>query len=447
MKNELITIFDFFLVLIYFLVTLLIASRIKKKNISKSPYFEYLIPGITFKTIGLIMFCLVYTFYYQNGDTVNYFLGARALGNVILQNPPEVGFSMLFDLYNENNSYLNYNPGTGYPPNYMYAQPNTFIICRYTAIFYILGFGKFLTTSFLVSVFSFFGVWKIFKLFNLLYPKNEKALAFLILFIPSVAFWGSGIMKDSYVLGAACWITYNFYRVLIDKKKVILNIFLLILNMIIISNSKGYLLISLIPGAIFWINNQYLNNIKNKLYKVLAFPLFISIFGGVGFLISDNLSQLIGVYGDVDSAIEQAQVIQGDLLRADQYGSNSYYIGDIDGSLTNLISLAPTAIFTAMFRPMLNEIGSPTMIISGIENTIFLIYLVSLILRTSPLALIRILGQEPFLLYCVFFALFFSFGVGIASTNFGALVRYKIPLIPFFLPAFYLAKKIAKKRN
>tara|TARA_B110001452_G_scaffold267522_1_gene277827 strand:+ start:988 stop:2274 length:1287 start_codon:yes stop_codon:yes gene_type:complete len=426
-------------------VALFIASKIVRKNKNKNHYYKYLIPGLTFKTVGLILFCLIYTFYYQDGDTINYFLGARALGNVILQNPPQISFSMLFELYNEYNNYLNYNANTGYPPTYMYTQPNTFIICRYTAVFYILGLGRFLTTSFLVSCFCFVGVWQIYKLFNTLYPRSERAMAFLILYVPSLVFWGSGIMKDSFVLGSACWITYNFYMIFIIRKKLLLNTLFLVLNIYIISSAKGYLLISLLPGAILWINNQYLKNIKSSILKFFAIPIFILIFGGIGFLISNNLSSLLGVYGNVDTVVEQAQVIQGDLLREEQYGSNNYYIGEIDGSLSSLIKLAPEAIFTAMFRPMLNEIGSPTMVFSGIENTILLIYLITLILRTSPVALIRILGKEPFLLYCIIFAFVFSFGVGIASTNFGALVRYKIPLIPFFFPAIYLVKKLSKE--
>ena len=32
----------------------------------------------------------------------------------------------------------------------------------------------------------------------------------------------------------------------------------------------------------------------------------------------------MGVYGNVDSALEQAQIIQEDLLREEQYGGNNY---------------------------------------------------------------------------------------------------------------------------
>ena len=49
---------------------------------------------------------------------------------------------------------------------------------------------------------------------------------------------------------------------------------------------------------------------------------------------------------------------------------NNYNIGKLDGSLVNLLSIAPVAIFTALFRPLFWEIGSPTMVISAFENTI-----------------------------------------------------------------------------
>ena len=97
----------------------------------------------------------------------------------------------------------------------------------------------------------------------------------------------------------------------------------------------------------------------------------------------------MGVYGDVDSAIQQAQVIQEDLLREDQYGGNNYNIGELDGSLGGLISVAPVAIFTALFRPLFWEIGSPTMVFSVIENTIMIIFTIVILIRTSPIKLFK----------------------------------------------------------
>jgi len=38
-----------------------------------------------------------------------------------------------------------------------------------------------------------------------------------------------------------------------------------------------------------------------------------------------------------------------------------------------------------------------------------------------------------FLFFTVYFSVFFAFSVGLTTSNFGSLVRYKIPAIPFFL--------------
>ena len=81
------------------------------------------------------------------------------------------------------------------------------------------------------------------------------------------------------------------------------------------------------------------------------------------------------------------------------------------------------------------------MVISAIENSILLIFTVLLIIRLNPFKFIRENLKEPLFVFSVLFTLLFGFGVGIASTNFGALVRYKIPLIPFYFTTMYLIYK------
>ena len=110
-----------------------------------------------------------------------------------------------------------------------------------------------------------------------------------------------------------------------------------------------------------WLNSAYISQISNTIFKIIFFPIIITGFVVAGFFILNNIGSVIGVYGDVNSAIEKAQIIQQDLLREDQYGGNNYNIGSYDGSVGSLISIAPIAIFTAIFRPLLWEVGSPTM--------------------------------------------------------------------------------------
>jgi hypothetical protein len=428
---------------IYLVTILIVCSRIKSKNIVQFPEYKYFTKGIAFKLLGVSAFVSIYLFYYGGGDTISYFLGSKAVGNLILEDF-EKGFSVLFNTSSPYNHFSSFNSTTGWPTSYMWKDPSTFSVSRYSVLFCLLGAKSFIITSFIICCFSYIGIWKFYRLLNILYPGHEKGLAYIVLFLPSIAFWGSGIMKDSYTVSSACWITYNFYRVFITRKNVITNVIFLLINLFIIVNMKPYVILSLLPGIIIWLNSAYLKKIKNLLVKILVLPLLSVVILIIGFYIFQNLSSLMGVYGEVDTAIEQAQVIRSDLLRSDQYGSNNYDIGKFDGSLVSLISVAPNAIFTALFRPFLWEIGSPTMVFSAIENFILIIFTFFTLIRVSPFTVLRTLIKEPFLLYCLIFSILFAFGVGIAGTNFGAMVRYKTPLIPFFFSMIYLLSGFIK---
>ena len=400
---------------------------------------------LLFKIIGVVSFISIYLFYYDGGDTVNYFLGAKSLGNLLLHNY-EKSFHILFNTNSHLNSYASFNPSTTYPPAYMWKDQNTFSVCRFTAPLYLISSKSFIITSFLTACFSYVGIWKLYRLFNILYPRNSKVFAYLILFLPTLIFWGGGIMKDSYVLGATCWITYNFFKIFILRKQLFVNSIFLVINLFMIINIKSYVIISLIPGMLLWLNSAYLKNISSSLAKFFLFPVVLLAVVFAGIFLFNNLSSMMGVYGNVDSAIQQAQVIQQDLLREEQYGGNNYKLGEIDGSVIGLITVAPVAIFTALFRPLFWEIGSPTMVLSVIENTFLIIFQVIILSRISPLKIIKIFWTEPFLLYCFIFSVFFAFGVGIAGTNFGALVRYKTPLVPFFFCMMYVLYEKSKSK-
>jgi hypothetical protein len=45
------------------------------------------------------------------------------------------------------------------------------------------------------------------------------------------------------------------------------------------------------------------------------------------------------------------------------------------------------------------------------------------------------------------FAIIFSFAVGITTHNFGTLVRYKIPMYPFFVSGLFILLSYSKKER
>ncbi|MBG15853.1 MAG: hypothetical protein CL853_05825 [Crocinitomicaceae bacterium] len=434
--DDILGLHDVFISIVYLIIIFSIAFIVKNRY-SNLKRYKYLAWGLLFKIIGVISFCFIYLFYYKGGDTISYFQGAKALADLF-----KINFNYFYDVVFLNkldwNHYMAFNSETWYPPFYMWNDKNTFSVCRFSSFFSLITFNSFFATSILVATFSFFGIWKIFSLFDSLFPNNSLMLAILILFMPSLIFWGSGIMKDSYVLSSTCWATYNFHKIFIERKKIFINVIILILNILIVINTKSYVLVCLLPGMLLWLNSAYLKNTRSVLKKIILFPIIFSSIVLVGYFLFSNLSSSMGVYGDVDSVVKKVQVTQKDLLREDQYGGNNYNIGEIDGTISGLISIAPKAIFTAIFRPLFWEVGSPVMIISVIENTLLLLMTIYLFIRVGPFKLIRVIISEPLLLYSLIFSILFAFGVGIAGTNFGALVRYKTPLMPFFFTMIYL---------
>lgn len=445
---NLFTLQDFFLGIVYLGIIYAIAYGIKSQQQRNGLDSQYFISGLTAKLIGVTAFCLVYAFYYGGGDTMNYHLGSVALVNLMTEDFDSF-YSILFENELEQNWFA-FNQDTGYPAHYMWKDSNTFTVSRYSTIFCLLGAKSFFVTSLLTASFSYIGMWKLYRLFTFNYPNTKKALGICILFMPSLLFWGSGIMKDSYVLGATCWFSYNFYHVFIKRKKILINALLVIFNISIIMALKPYVILSILPGALLWLNNAYLKQVSSSFVKVMVMPILGVIILGGGFLLYNNISGLMGDYGNIDQAVEKAKIIQQDLLREEQYGGNNYDLGEIDGTVSGMYSIAPVAIFTALYRPLFFEIGSPMMIISAFENTILLLLTLILIFKTNPRKMIRIIIGQPLILYSIFFSLLLAFGVGMASTNFGALSRYKIPFIPYYFSAIYLIyylnqqKKIGK---
>ena len=146
----------------------------------------------------------------------------------------------------------------------------------------------------------------------------------------------------------------------------------------------------------------------------------------------------LGEYGSMETAVKKAQTVQQDLLREEQYGSNSYNIGKIDGTFGGMLKVAPMAIIAGMYRPFIWEARNPVMLISGLENFILLLLTIFLLFKLKFVRFFQFIFSDPILIFSLLFTVFFMFAVGMASANFGALVRYKIPAMPFFVASMFI---------
>jgi hypothetical protein len=100
------------------------------------------------------------------------------------------------------------------------------------------------------------------------------------------------------------------------------------------------------------------------------------------------------------------------------------------------------------FRPYLWEVHNPVMMMAAAEALFFLLLTLYLIFRQFKI-FSHTIRSEPFLMFCLIFAIVFGFSVGLTAYNFGALVRYKIPALPMFgivLAVVYSRVKMAQAK-
>ena len=196
------------------------------------------------------MLCLIYLFYYKGGDTTNYFKGAICMINLMFKN-----FPVYLDIMSGNNSFENYmafDSSTGYPPTYMYRDEKTFAVVRYINPLVLLCMKSFVPTTIVLASLAFSGPWRLFLMFCREFPGLSKQLAVAILFVPSVFFWGSGLLKDTFTFSAICWYTFSFYKAFIVKEKRLINLIFLLMSVWILISIKPYLFIAIFPGSVLW---------------------------------------------------------------------------------------------------------------------------------------------------------------------------------------------------
>ena len=445
METSPIDIFDLLLTPFYLMVVFAIASYYKQLNqaVQKKKYYRYFLPALACKIIGGISLCLIYTYYYtEGGDVTNYYYTSCTFSNVLL----EGDFSKFFKLFS-----LSATPEisdiitSGKYGSVFFNLGDTyaFFTVSLTVPFCLLGCKSFIVTTVLLTSFSFIGLWKLYEVFVAHFPALSKEFAIAIFFVPSVFFWGSGILKDTYALSAIGFYTFGFYHFLILKQRKFKYLVLLILSSTFILLIKPYIFFALAPGSLIWNYFYRIKSIKSPVLRTLSLPIILLFTGVIVISVLQFFGQYLGEYS-LDNVLLKAVKTQQDLIRS-QYGANSYNIGEFDATLAGIVSKVPAAINMALFRPYIWDARNPVMLISGLENFFMLGFSLYIIYKVKISVLLRSLFGHPLLIFSFLFALFFAFSVGLTTANYGALVRLKIPCIPFYMCSLFILYSLNKE--
>lgn len=420
-----------------FILIYMVSTLIKKNGLVHNECYKYYTMGLWAKLAGSFIFCFLYIYYYGGGDTTAYYESAYSFVKLFEQSPGDFYSVLLSSPTVELRSL--FTSETGYPLKYLYFDPNTLMVIRIVSLFLIVTFKSYLLSSLLIAWVTYIGAWRAYLLFDSYYPQLKGQLAIAFLFLPSVLFWGSGILKDTFTFAATCWFIVSFHHVFIKRHKLFINVINLLLSLLLVVSIKPYIMIALFPGALNWWLLARIIKVRNQLVMVILIPMVYLVTVGAGVAFMATFGDSLGDYAP-DKILDKAIATQEDLKR-DYYEGASFDIGNLEASAGSIIRLVPKAIEAGLFRPYIWEANSPVMLISGVENMFFLVLMIIAAVRikfTRIGLMIKVLFANPIIMFALSYSLLFALSVGITTSNFGALVRFKIPFLPYFVAGLYM---------
>ncbi len=424
MNNE-ITGLDLVLILLYGSFILAVGYGYSRKF--RQPFLRrYFVRALLLKLLCGLGFGAVYVYYYGGGDTQMYFRGAAAIYDAVFSGEGLDAFS--------NELVLNRGSDT------------TKFTQRFAGAVNLFSFNSFWSCTLLFSAVSFIGLWLLFISFYRLFPHLHKPLAIAVLFVPGVVFWSSGIMKDSICMLFVGVIVYAVQNIFLFNRRKIVSVLLLIAGFYTIINLKAYIALAMLVAIALYALLALKSNIQNPTVKILLLPFAaVVIFGAAAFGIN-QIGASLQRYS-LENIVETAQAYQGYHYRTSVAGrggsevrtGSAYSLGDINySSPLSIAAKFPLAVNVTFFRPYVWEVKNPVMLLSALESTAILLFTLQVIRRTGIKKFFKAFVANKEVAFCITFAMIFGFAVGFTTYNFGSLVRYKTPCIPFFLIALVL---------
>jgi len=419
---------------IFYLSLVIISMYIYQNNSSlqNSHVKKFFIPGYLAKTLGGIAILLVYKFYYPGGDIYEYYNTSSSLYKLTFLHFDQAMKILFTPISRENYSFFNHL--TGFPSFEFYFDRQTFTVSRLSYIFVLLSFNRVIPTIILLNLFLYLGPWKMFRTLSTMYPHANNALAFAILFLPSTIFWGSGIMKDSYTLTATTYISASLIQWVILKKFSFRSLVGILFFSYVLIAIKPYIFVSLLAFTFVLTLYAQLKHIHNRVLKYLVAPFLLVMLVFFIIFIYMSLSKYLGVYGSIESLLEKAAITQKDYVSNPNYSKNYFNIGYFEPTLPGILSKIHLALLYGLYSPFLWVARNPLMLLSALETLFFAI--------TSILFLWKIITKkdvfyvfvsDPILSSFFIFTIIFIIFVGLSTANYGSLVRYRIPALPFFI--------------
>jgi hypothetical protein len=435
---------EYLVLFFYLIVVYLYFARQKNLRIKTRPEYKWFIPGLFAKLFGAIFFSLIYFYYYRGGDTTAYFYSSVSVVRLLFEDP----LSFLKVWLGDNTVVTRelFTERSGKPFGYLYYDDRQYMVVRLVTPFTFICIRSFLITTVVFSSVSYIGIWKLYQTLYRYFPRIEKQLAIAVLLMPSSVVWGSAILKDTITFSAFCWFIHAVDNLWFRRVDVVSNVVAITVTSLLMIWIKPYIFMVLLPSITVWLSYSRVSKIRNSIIKYMILPVVAVVMTMGIFLLLDQLGDQFGKFS-LQNSLESIISTQRDLANNAEYGTNRFNVGELENNWGSVLSKFPVATTAALFRPFITECNNFVMVLSGLENLFILALCIRMLIRTRIIFMLSSIVGNPLVTTCFTFALLYGFVTGITTPNFGALVRFKIPLLPLFVAGMYIVIFLVDERK
>ncbi len=480
-------------------------SFFKDEHLSLKWIFSILI----IKCLGCAAYYWVYFCYYPagfNGDSVSTLHDAKIMYNALPNHMLDY-LKMIFGLHSELDTDPLYQPyfekiekwGRADVTGDFFLNDNRTPI-RINAIIMLFSFGNYAVHALVMLMISFVGQFAFYKTFKGYFPKKELLLAIIIFLTPSILFWTSGVLKEPIAMCLLGLFVFSYFKLFVHYKYDKKYIFLLVFSSLLFLIIKPYIIVLLLVPLILFALVK-----RCQIKKVALFYLTsLLVIYGAGILIlkfvfhKDVLNTIVVRQNDFVSLSKGGRFFIKDdkyvrfeyhdtthfhkvdtvknLFQLDRHSAFMYWnthnlrdtiyetnnkdtsyfelrsvcapsgsainIDRLQYTFSSFAKLIPQSFYNVLCKPLFYDSRSILELMASFENLCFLLFFALCFLFRDKIPI-----DKNLLICCIVIVITSFILIGITTTVTGAIVRYKIPFIPFLLmiPLLILDVSILKK--
>lgn len=373
------------------------------------------------KVLAAIALFTIYTRYYTdraNADIFRYYDDSIEIYNT-LSNQPGDFFRMLTGVGGDAPHLLSRYDAmrNWYNTDLLFNDSRTMI--RLSAFLRIFSLNTYFPQVVIFCFLSMTGLTGLFKVLNHHLPGKNMLLIFLVYLLPSTLIWTSGLIKEAFLVFAMGIFFYHFHRIVCIGRINIRNGLNLVFMLLILVNIKAYVFFLLLPLLFGWW--MFSSSRRFSFLKVASLYVvyFLVLAATAPIVTGRNVTALLSA-----KQAEFYSVAQRDHARS------VVEIPRLTDEWSSLISSSPGAFLRTLIYPLPGQAHNLLMWFSVLENILIIGLLVFLAVSSARVGVKDI---PPFPAGVFLFSVSLFILAGMVVPVIGALVRYKVPALPFIL--------------